>query len=98
MFFIFRTSALSPMLNPDHEIFTPEIFTGKVMFLHLSVILSIRGRGCVADTSRRADIPWVDTPWVDTPHGQTPLVRHTPPRQTPHMIIRLVSLNMKCEH
>ena len=49
MFYIFRTSTLSPMLNPNDEICTPEIFyrpqrsCGKVMVLHLSVILFTGG-------------------------------------------------------
>ena len=90
MFYIFRTSTLSPMLNPDDEICTPEIFyhpqrsCGKVMFLHLSVILSTGGvsdRHPRADTPR-AGTPLVDTHWADTPWADTPLGRH-PPRQTP---------------
>ena len=44
---------------------------GKVMFLHLSVIL-FTGGGVflqpVADTpSPRADTPWQTPPWTDTP-------------------------------
>ena len=64
MFYIFRNSTLSPMLNPDDEICTPEIFyrpqcsCGKVMFLHLSVILSMGE--CLTDTPRQ------------TPPGQAP--------------------------
>ena len=62
---------------------------GKVMFLHLSVIVSTAG-GCLpppwADTPLSRD-PWADTPSADTPPGRPPLGRHPPgkhpPEQTP---------------
>ena len=73
--------------------YRPQRSCGKVMFLHLSVILSRGGQG-VCHTHPWADTPWADTPspWADTLPGQRPLARHplgihppghTPPGQTP---------------
>ena len=76
--------------------YRPQQSWGKVMFLHLSVIL-FTGRRCLADTPSQADIcpgrhPWADTlpgrhtprqthSQADTPLADTPLGRQ-PPRQT----------------
>ena len=55
---------------------------GKVMFLHVSVILSTGG--WQAETPPWADIPlgqtppWADTPMGRHPHGQTPLAGRQP--------------------
>ena len=69
---------ISVVSNKIFNLYHPQRSCGKVMFLHMSVILSTGG--CLADT------PWADTPdrhhWADTPPGQTPLARH-PPGQTP---------------
>ena len=57
--------------------YRPQRSCGKVMFLHLSVILST-GVGCLVDT------PYTDTPLqADTPPGQTSSLagRHPPGRQ-----------------
>ena len=60
---------------------------GKVMFLHLSVILFTRG--CLADTPWQADPPWADTHWSRHPPGRHPQAdtsgrhfRQTPPQDT----------------
>ena len=56
----------------------PSLSCGKVMFLHLSVILFTGGRGCLADThplgrhTPPGRHPQSDTaPWADTPPRQT---------------------------
>ena len=76
-------SGLSYIICPKYldiyGFYCPQRSCGKVMFLHLSVILSTGE--CLADT-----YPWADTPlgrhphWADTPLGH-PLGR--PPWQTP---------------
>ena len=68
-----------------HTCYHPQCSCGKVMFSQASVILSIGGRGCVADPSPRAD-PQSDTPLGRHPQQtptpwQTPV--QTPPSQTP---------------
>ena len=58
----------------ENQYYRPQRSCGKVMFLHLSVILSTRGciRACIG-----ADTPRADTPQADPP-GQTPPVdRHS---------------------
>ena len=48
---------------------------GKVMFLHLSVILSTGGGVCPSacwDTPHGQTPPWADTPWANTPRADTP--------------------------
>ena len=54
----------------------------KVMFLHLSVIVSTGGGVC--QCTPRVDNPLGrQPPQADNPHGQTPPGSHPPPRQTP---------------
>ena len=73
--------------------YRPQRSCGKVMFLHLSVILFMEG--CLVDTPLGRHPPTMQTPpsadtphpqdtplWADTPSGQTPLLdrhRHPPP-------------------
>ena len=59
-----------PTTQHDNFYFTKNIYRcGKVMFLHISAILSTGGSGR-------------HSPW-QTPLGKHPLPRETPPRQTP---------------
>ena len=55
----------------QHDYYRQQHSCGKVMFLHLSGILSTGG----------CPPPSVDTPWADTPSGQTP-PQTEPTRQT----------------
>ena len=79
-----KHSLLTGSLPPANEVW------GKVMFLHLSVILSTRGwctpplgRHPQPDTPGQTPLgrypPCADTPWADTP----PLGRRLPPADTP---------------
>ena len=60
--------------------YRPQRSCGKVMFLHLSVILFTGGRGCSVHAG-------IHTPLVRHPPGQTPWTEHPSlgwhPRQTP---------------
>ena len=65
--------------------YRPQHSCGKVMFLHLSVILFTEGG--FWQTPPQADTPWTETasgrhPQTDTPQGRQPPGRH-PPGQTP---------------
>ena len=71
--------------------YRPQRSCGKVMFLHLSVILSMGGGclpQCMLGYTPPANPSWADTPQADNTH--TPPGRHppgqTPPRQTPSRI------------
>ena len=56
---------------------------GKVMFLHLSVIL-FTGWGVCIPACNGANTPWADTPpWADSPTGRHPRGRQTPPDRHP---------------
>ena len=63
---------------------------GKVMFLHLSVIL-LTGGGCIqACNGQRVYTPWIDTLWADTPWADIllskhPLVQSRPPPPGRHV-------------
>ena len=80
-----KTVAIFSLLPPAKEVW------GKVMFLHLSVILFTGGGGAVCpiscwdthpleQTSPRQTLPghtspWTDTPWADTPPWTDPPIR-----------------------
>ena len=72
---------------------------GKVMFLHLSVILFTVGRGYtppMQTPSGRHPLgrhPLVDTPW-QTPPGQTPPGRHPPASR--RLLLQTVRILMEC--
>ena len=52
--------------------YRPQRSCGKVMFLHLSVILSTGGGGCVWQTPPRTDTPWQTLPGQTPPQGRHP--------------------------
>ena len=63
-----------------------QLSCGKVMFLHISVILSTGGciKACTgADTPLGQTPPGQIPPWADTPRGQTPPGQITPSADTP---------------
>ena len=69
--FVYEGASTSKHLDCVFYFYRPQRSCGKVMFLHLSVILSTGGGGCLADT-----------PSADTPLGRQPLGRH-PQTETP---------------
>ena len=80
---LFSTRAKSrppSLINFINELtsYRPQPSCGKVMFLHVSVILFAGGGWSGRQTPLWADIPW-QTPPGRHPLGQTPLSRHTPP-------------------
>ena len=61
------------MLQLEACHYRPQRSCGKVMFLHLSVILFTGGGGVCQIPSRRHPPPGQTHPWADTLPGQTPI-------------------------
>ena len=74
---MFQQSILRTARECDHR---PQRSSCKVMFLHVSVILSMGGV-CGRQTLPWADGSQADTPWADTPLGRHPPGRHPPGRR-----------------
>ena len=74
----------SQSLQPANEVW------GKVMFLHLCVILFTGGGVSLTETPTRQKTSWTAIPWIETPLDRdTPLDKDTPfPRQRPPRMVK----------
>ena len=79
--FILSSLSLSSIVLFLQSFYHPPRSCGKVMFLHLSVILSTGG---VSGRHPPGRHPLADTPLGRHPQGRHPLGNRHPPGQTPH--------------